>query len=107
MQVEDYLEFVSSDEIRIRGHRVWLEHVLEAHLGREMTPAELLRRFPTLSMEQVLAALLYYHANRPAVDAYLSRQRALADDERRAAQADPKYDRLRQARDASRARLSA
>jgi uncharacterized protein (DUF433 family) len=50
MRVEDYLEFVSPGETRIRGHRVWLEHILDEHIGREMTPTELLRRFPTLGM---------------------------------------------------------
>lgn len=98
MQVEDFLDIISPDEIRLRGHRVWIEHVLEEHLGRDMTPAELTRRFPTLSMQEVLAVLLYYHSNRDAMDAYLERQRASAAQMRSSAAGDERYARLQRAK---------
>ena len=98
MQVEDFLDIVSPDEIRLRGHRIWIEHVLEEHLGRDMTPAELTRRFPTLSMQEVLAVLLYYHSNQTSMDAYLARQRDLANRMREEASSDGRHDRLQNAK---------
>jgi hypothetical protein len=28
MQLEDYFDFSNPEEIRIQGHRIWIEHVL-------------------------------------------------------------------------------
>ena len=72
MQVEDYFEFISPVEIKLKGHRIWMEHVLEEYLLRELTLEELVERFDTLSKEQILAVLLYYHHNKEAMDKYLT-----------------------------------
>jgi uncharacterized protein (DUF433 family) len=98
MQVEDFLDIISPDEIRLRGHRIWIEHVLEEHLGREMTPVELTRRFPTLSMQQVLAVLLYYHSNRELMDGYLARQREAMSKVSPEQRNDDRYARLQRAK---------
>lgn len=72
MQLEDYFEFLGPNEIKIKGHRIWMEHILDEYIFREMTPAELHERFPTLTLEEIHAALLYYHRNKEAMDKYLA-----------------------------------
>jgi uncharacterized protein (DUF433 family) len=72
MQLEDYFDFTDYEkhgEIRIREHRIWLHDVLVEYLKHGLTtPQQLHDRFPTLGMDEVLACLLYYHANQPAMD---------------------------------------
>jgi uncharacterized protein (DUF433 family) len=72
MQLEDYFEFLGPNEIKIKGHRIWLEHVLYEYLHRDMTLEELVDRFDTLTKEQILAVLLYYHHNKDAMDKYMT-----------------------------------
>lgn len=72
MQIEDYFDFLGPNEIKIKGHRIWMEHVLEEYLFRDMTVEELAQRFDTLSKEQILAVLLYYHHNKEAMDRYMT-----------------------------------
>ena len=71
MQLEDYFEF-EGDAIRIKGHRIWLEHILEYYLSG-YKPEEIAREFPGLSLEKIYAAITYYQAHRSEVDAYLIR----------------------------------
>ena len=72
MQLEDYFDFLGPNEIKIKDHRIWMEHILEEYLFREMTVEELVERFDTLTKEQILAALLYYHHNKDAMDKYMA-----------------------------------
>lgn len=71
MHLEDYFDFQSPDDIRIRGHRIGIETVLDAHLRAGLTAEEIQATWPSLSLEEVYATLLYYHRNRPALDCYL------------------------------------
>ena len=72
MDVRDYFDFIDETSIRIKGHRVYIDEVLEERLqGKE--PEEILRCFPKLPLEKIYAALLYYEANKPEVEAYLER----------------------------------
>lgn len=72
MQIEDYFEFVSPEEIRLKGHRIWIENILYEHIYNAQHPAELAQRFPTLTLEQIYATLLYYQQNHAAMDRYLA-----------------------------------
>ena len=72
MLLEDYFDFCAEDEIRLKGHRIGIEDVLYEHIYNELTPAELAARFPTLSMEQLYATILYYLNHRNRMDAYLA-----------------------------------
>ncbi len=72
MQLEDYFDFLSANEIRIKGHRVGIEDVLYEHLYNELTPAELVVRFPTLRAEQIYASILFYLNNKAQMDSYLT-----------------------------------
>ena len=72
MQLEDYFDFLAPDDIRIKGHRIGIESVLYEYLFREQTPAEIRQRFPTLTLEQIHAAILYYLHNHEKMDAYMT-----------------------------------
>jgi uncharacterized protein (DUF433 family) len=72
MQLEDYFEFLAPGEIKIKGHRIWIEHVLDEYIHHGLSLEELVKRFDTLTREQILAVLLYYHHNKEAMDTYLA-----------------------------------
>ena len=74
MDVQDYFEFIDETSIRIKGHRVYIDEVLEEHFkGKE--PEEILSCFSKLPLEKIYATLLYYEANKTEVEAYLARVR--------------------------------
>ena len=70
----DYFDFVSEDDVRIKGTRVGIETVLRDY--REgASPEEIVLRYPTVSLEQVYATITYYLAHQDEVEAYLARVR--------------------------------
>ena len=80
MQLDDYFEsemietkFGPVERIRVKGHRISIEHVLEYH--KEGFSPETIQRdvLPTLSLEKIYATVLYYQANREKIEAYLKR----------------------------------
>jgi uncharacterized protein (DUF433 family) len=70
MELESYFEFVSPEEILIKGTRIGIETVLEDYL-EGASPEEIAARYRSMTLEQVYAALLYYLHNQTQVDAYL------------------------------------
>ncbi len=84
MRLEDYLDFLAPDVIRIKGHRIGLEQIVELfHEGYSAEQIQL--ELPTLSLEEVYATIAYYLHNRAPVDAYMARQLALVEEELRVA----------------------
>ncbi len=59
MRIEDYLEVNDEDGIRIKGHRIWLNDLIEEIVNQQMDAAGLLERFPTLNIDKIAAALAY------------------------------------------------
>jgi uncharacterized protein (DUF433 family) len=72
MQLEDYFDFLSPDDIRIKGHRIGIESVLYEFIFRCQTPEEIAERFPSLSLDKIYATILYYLRNKDEVDAYVA-----------------------------------
>lgn len=72
MQLEDYFDFLTPDDIRLKGHRIGIDNVLDYYL-EGYTPEEIVANLPTLSLEEIHATITYYLHNRVQVDAYLSR----------------------------------
>ena len=87
MLLEDYFDFLEPDDIRIRGHRLGIDDVLELYLEGQ-DPEQILWTFPTLSLEEIHATITYYWHNRAEVDAYLERVH------RWRAEREAEYDRL-------------
>lgn len=83
MQLEDYFERVGPDAIRIRGHRVGIEHLLHYYLDGYIVE-EINQLYPEIGLEKIHATILYYLQNRATIDAYLVR---LAAEAQTAAQA--------------------
>ena len=71
MQLEDYFDFLAPDDIRIKGTRVGIETVLYDFIHRRRTPENIANEYPTLTLDQVYATILYYLRNRDQVNAYL------------------------------------
>jgi uncharacterized protein (DUF433 family) len=65
--LEDLLDFVSETDIRLKGHRIWLEHIIE-HYQAGLSAAAIAARFPGVAIEKIYAAITYYLANRAAWD---------------------------------------
>jgi uncharacterized protein (DUF433 family) len=70
MELENYFEFLSEDDIRIKSTRIGIEIVLADYL-QGSSPEEIAARYLSLSLEQVYATITYYLRNRTKVDAYL------------------------------------
>ena len=100
MQLEDYLDFVSPDEIRIRGTRIGIEAILTAYFDGA-SPEEIALNYPPVTLGQVYGTIAYYFQNRAAIDAYLDRWTARGDEalRRQRENASPVLERLLQERD--------
>lgn len=72
MQLEDYFNFLAPDDIRLKGTRIGIETILFDYLFRNRTPEEIASIYPSLTLEQVYATLLYYLHYKEAVDAYMT-----------------------------------
>jgi uncharacterized protein (DUF433 family) len=72
MQLEDYFDFQRPDDIRLKGTRVGIETVLYDFIHRCRTPEEIVESYPSVTLEQVYATILYYLHNKEAVSAYMS-----------------------------------
>jgi uncharacterized protein (DUF433 family) len=96
MNLEAYFDFLSPDDIRIKGHRIGIDDVLYYYL-EGYTPDEIGAQFPTLSLEEIYATVTYYLHNRAEVDAYLARLAAWREERYRewAANPPPVVQRLR------------
>jgi uncharacterized protein (DUF433 family) len=70
--LEDYFEFLDPDDIRIKGHRIGINNVLDLYLAG-YTPEEIAANLPSLSLEQIHATITYYLLHRREIDAYLLR----------------------------------
>jgi len=82
MQLEDYLDVQGPDIIRLKGHRIGLEHIVERyHDG--YTPEQIALEYPGVSLEQIYAVIAYYLHHQEEVDAYISLIDALAEERRR------------------------
>ncbi len=88
MLLEDYFEFIGPDEIRLKGHRVFIEDVL-AHYREGFSAEQIAQELPSLSLEEIHATLAYYWRNQAEVDAYLARVTARAEDAYRRSAAEP------------------
>lgn len=78
MDLKEYFDFLSEDDIRIKGTRVGIETVLDDYLSGA-SPEEIAARYRTLTLEQVYATITYYLRHQEEVDAYLARWRAYAE----------------------------
>jgi uncharacterized protein (DUF433 family) len=86
MQLEDYFEFESfetkfgpTERIRIKGHRIPIECVIEAFHNGASPDAIVRELYPSLNLEKVFATLTYYLHNRERVDDYIRRSEEIGE----------------------------
>lgn len=72
MQLEDYFEFLYPDDIRIKGHRIGIDNVIQYYL-QGYSAEQILEELPSLNLEKIYATLAYYLHNRVEIDAYMLR----------------------------------
>ena len=72
VKLEDYFEFQSADEIRIKGHRIGIEDVLKYYLSG-YNPEEVKNELPSLNLEKIHATITFYLHNKLQIDKYLQR----------------------------------
>lgn len=72
MQLEDYFNFLGPNTIRLKGHRLGIEDILELY-DDGYSAEQIALEFPGLSLEQIHATITYYWHNKDEIDAYLSR----------------------------------
>ena len=96
MSLEEYFDFLSPEDIRIKGTRVGLETVVYAFQDG-LSPEEIVQEYPSLSLEQVYATIAYYLHNRSEVDDYIARLEKWVEERRRERERDvpPVVQRLR------------
>lgn len=70
VKLEDYFDFLAEDDIRLKGHRIGIEDVINYYL-EGYTPEEILKELPSLNLEKVYATITYYLHNRSQLDFYL------------------------------------
>lgn len=111
MLLEDYFDFQRPDDIRLKGTRVGIETVLYDFIFRARTPDEIVRSYPSLTLEQVYATILYYHHEKEKVTAYLTEWLEWCHRSRKEQENDPAQQawiaRMREARAALRAKEAA
>lgn len=87
MNLEDYFDVQAPDDIRIRGHRIGIESILYEYIHRRRPPEAIAKRFPTLSLEQIYATILYYLHDQERVggyvDAWLEHGRRMREEQER------------------------
>ena len=72
MKLEEYFDFLSEDDIRLKGTRIGIETILYDYIHRQRSPETIANTYPSLTLEQVYATILYYLHNQDAVSKYLT-----------------------------------
>jgi uncharacterized protein (DUF433 family) len=80
----------------ITGHRIKVQDVAVWHERLGQSPEEIVATYPTVDLAQVYAALAYYHAHRPEIDADIRADEELVTRLRSAAGQSPLERKLRE-----------
>ncbi|MFB2980839.1 DUF433 domain-containing protein [Microseira sp. BLCC-F43] len=71
MKLEDYFDFLSPEDIRVKGTRIGIEHILYEYIHCGKDPEAIAQQFHTVTLAQVYATILYYLENRETVGKYV------------------------------------
>lgn len=69
-QLEDYLDFTSAEDWRLKDHRVGIEDVILPYL-EGYAAEEIAANLPEVGLEQIHGVMAYYLHNRRQVDEYM------------------------------------
>lgn len=93
--LEDHFDFLTPDDIRIKGHRIGIEHVLYPYVYESCTADQILERFDTLTLEEVRVTIEYYHQHEETIGRYLADGLEWSRERRAEQAADPSLDEWR------------
>jgi uncharacterized protein (DUF433 family) len=86
MKAEEYFEFEKFntkfgpvERIRIKGHRIAIENVIEYYNAGKTAEHIQQEVYPSLTLDEVNAAITYYLHNKEAVDAYFGQGEKIAE----------------------------
>lgn len=94
MQLEDYFEFPDPDEIRLKGHRLYVDDIIDLY-NEGRSPEYIAQYYPGLSLEKIYATITYYLHNQREVDAAIERLKAYREERARLAEENPSPAMLR------------
>ena len=94
MQLEDSFDFLEPDVIRLKGHRIGLEHIV-GRFNDGYSAEMIVHELPSLSLEQAYAAITYYLHNKAQVDEYMAAIDRFVEEQVRLADANPSPASLR------------
>lgn len=89
MRLEDYFDILTPNDIRLKGHRIGIEDILYEYIHNAMSPETMTARFPTLTLEQIYATILYYLRHKETLDSYLADWLERTEQRRREQAANP------------------
>jgi uncharacterized protein (DUF433 family) len=72
MQLEDYFNFLTPNDIRLKGSRIGIETILNEYIYQHHSPETIAETYPSLTLEQVYATILYYLHNQESVTQYMA-----------------------------------
>jgi uncharacterized protein (DUF433 family) len=72
LPVAEYFLFIADDDIRVKGTRIGIEHILYEYIHNAKSPEEIALMFPTITLEQIYATILYYFQNSATIGQYVS-----------------------------------
>lgn len=86
MQLEEYFlfekfpsKFGEIERIRIKGHRISIENVLEYYKAGKTAEHIQSEIYPSLTLEEVYATITYYLHSKETVEAYIERSEKVGD----------------------------
>lgn len=89
MQLEEYFNFLATNDIRLKETRIGIETILWDYLELGLHAEQIAARYPTLSLEQVYATLTYYWHNKTEVEQYLNLVQTQIEQQRQHQQLNP------------------
>ncbi|MDJ0661923.1 MAG: DUF433 domain-containing protein [Crocosphaera sp.] len=70
--LEDYFNILTPNDIRLKGSRMGIETILYEYIYGAKTAEEISKLYPTITLEQIYATILYYFQNQEAINQYMS-----------------------------------
>ncbi len=67
-----YFTVLADNDIRIKGTRIGIEHILYEYIHNAKSSEAIAPLFPTVTLEQIYATILYYLQSPVAIGAYVS-----------------------------------
>ena len=89
MQLEEYLDVQGPDVVRIKGHRIGLEHIVERY-QEGFSPEEIALDFPGLSLEKIYAVIAYYLRHTQEIEEYMAKRQKRGEEVRKRIEAGQK-----------------